>query len=94
MSIKISKTAITHNGERCGVCYSAGPWVAGVDPTTIKIRPRRNGSFPASFRQAFAVENNSDAQIDFFEKDCIRVALGHPLYAAVKIAASAGTAAH
>lgn len=79
---KFSKTFITHNGKRVGVTYAAGPWISGVDPTTIKIRPRKY-SFPAEIRQAFAVENNSDISTDYFEKDCIRIVAGHPLYAQV-----------
>jgi hypothetical protein len=83
----ISKRFISHNGKRVGVTYTTGPWVAGVDPATIKIRPRRSSSFPASFRDAFSVENNSDAREDYFEKDCIRILPGHPLYEQVRRAA-------
>lgn len=84
--VKISKTTISVNGKRAGVFYTSGPWVAGVNPDTIKIRPR-GSSFPAEFRAAFAIENNSDCQTDYFEKDCIRVVPGHPLYTAVKAVA-------
>jgi hypothetical protein len=80
MTTKISSTCITHDGKRVGVRYFAGPWAAGVDPATIKIRPRRGLCFPSSFRDAFAIENNSDAQSDYFEADCIRVVPSHPLY--------------
>ena len=89
MTTKINRTCITHEGKRVGVRYFVGPWVGGIDPATIKIRPRRGLSFPASFRDAFAIENNSDAQSDYFEADCIRVVPGHPLYDAVKAAAEA-----
>lgn len=84
---KISKTFITHNGKRVGVNYFTGPWI-GIDQATIKIRPRRGSTFPASFRDVFAVENNSDSQTDYFEADCIRVLPGHPLYDQVKAAAT------
>jgi hypothetical protein len=82
----ISKTAITHQGKRVGVRYYVGPWVPGIDPALIKIRPRKH-AFPAEFRSVFAIENNSDSQTDYFEKDCIRILPGHPLYEQVKRAA-------
>ena len=83
---KIGKNFITHNGKRIGIRYSVGPWVPGVDPATIKIRPKQY-SFPAEIRSIFAVENNSDSREDYFEKDTIRVLPGHPLYEQVKAAA-------
>jgi hypothetical protein len=85
--IKISKGFITVDGKRVGVTYRAGPWIAGVDPATIKISPKRY-SFPAEVRAAFAIENNSDAQTDYFERDCIRLVPGHPLYDQVKAVVS------
>lgn len=85
--IKIGRKFISVNGTRAAVSYASGPWVEGVDPSTIKIRPRRN-SFPAEFRAAFAIENNSDAQEDYFERDCIRVTSTHPLYAAIREASA------
>lgn len=60
MKVIIGKRFITVDGIRAGVTYRVGPWIAGVDPTTIKIDPKRY-SFPAEFRVAFAVENGSDA---------------------------------
>lgn len=87
MATKISAKFLTVDGKRVGVSYSAGPWVAGVNPDTIKIRPRAKSYFPASFRAAFAIENNSDMQTDYFEADCICILPGHPLYAAVKAVA-------
>lgn len=76
---KIGRATITHDGKRVGVRYDRGPWVPGVNPATIKIRPRGR-AFPVEFRSAFAIENNSDGQSDYFEKDCIRILPGHPLY--------------
>lgn len=86
MTTKIGSKFITINGKRIGVRYSVGPWVGGIDQATIKIRPKQY-SFPAEVRAVFEVENNSDAMTDYFERDCIRVLPGHPLYAAVKAAA-------
>ena len=86
MTIKISKTMMTVNGKRAGITIDTGPWVEGVDPNTIKIRPKR-GYFPAGFRAAVSVENNSDSREDYFEADSIRLVPGHPLYSAAKAAA-------
>lgn len=82
-SIKFAAKFVTVNGKRVGVTYSAGPWVPGVNPDLIKIRPR-NGSSLAALREHFAIENNSDLREDYFEKDSIRVLPSHPLYATVK----------
>jgi hypothetical protein len=84
---KISPKFITVNGKRVGVTYSTGPWHPGVSPDLIKIRPRRASCFPAEFRAAFNVENNSDSQTDYFERDCIRVWRDHPMYDQIKQAA-------
>lgn len=86
-NIKINSKFITVDGIRSGVTYAAGPWVAGVNPDLIKIRPKKC-TFPQAFRQAFAIENNSNGGEDYFEKDCIRVEPGHPLYAQVKAVAA------
>ena len=84
--IKIAAKHITIDGKRIGVTYSAGPWVPGVNPDLIKIRPRRS-AFPAEMRQHFAIENNSDGMTDYFERDSVRVLPGHPLYDQVKAVA-------
>lgn len=87
MAIKINSKFISVNGKRAGVTYAGpGGWVEGVDPTTIKIRPKKY-SFPREIAQAFAIENNSDSMTDYFEKDCIRITSAHPLYAQIKEAA-------
>ncbi len=86
MSIKFSPKFITANGKRVGVYYSAGPWVPGVDPALIKIRPRRGASL-ASLREFFQIENNSDMTTDYFERDSIRVLPANPHYAAIKAVA-------
>lgn len=86
MTIKISAKNITLNGKRVAVRYSVGPWVEGVNPGLIKIRPRGSSSL-ADLRSAFTIENNSDSREDYFEADSIRVLPGHPLYAEIKTAA-------
>ena len=83
MAIKISKTTLSVNGKRAGIRIDAGPWVAGVPAELVKVRCKR-GSFPAEFRSALAIENNSDMREDYFEADSIRLMPGHPLYDAAK----------
>lgn len=56
---------------------------------TVTIYASDYGSFSQRVRDCFVVENNSDTQIDYFEKDHIRVMPSHPLYAAVLAAAKA-----
>lgn len=87
--ITITPKNVTVNGKRVRVSYAKGPWVAGVNPATIKIRPWTGNFFPVEVRKAFAIENNSDAMTDYFEGDCIRLLPGHPQYDAVKEAAGA-----
>jgi hypothetical protein len=48
--------------------------------------------FTAAIQQAFVVTNGTDTMTDYFEKDRIRVAPAHPLYAQVKAAYDAQTA--
>lgn len=88
-AIKFTAKNVVFNGTRIRVTYAAGPWVNTVDPTTIKVRPKCKSFFPKELRETVQVENGSDVQIDYFEKDCIRVVAGHPLYAAIKTAAEA-----
>lgn len=75
------------NGKRCGVYIITGPWVDGVPPELIKVQPRKS-RFPAEFRAAFAIENNSDIMTDYFEADTIRLMPGHPAYDLAKEAAT------
>jgi hypothetical protein len=83
MKAKLSKSMLTINGQRAGVCIDAGPWTSTVPASLIKIRSKA-GCFPSSFRNALQVENNSDSREDYFEADCIRLMPGHPLYETAK----------
>lgn len=87
MTVKFTEMHLIANGKRVRVSYTTGPWVAGVDPTTIKVRPFPRSHFPASFREYVTIENNSDSREDYFERDCIRITSTHPLYAAVRAVA-------
>ncbi len=84
-NMKLSNKFLTINGKRAGIRIDAGPWVDGVPADLIKIRCKK-GSFPAEFREAIKIENNSDMREDYFEKDCIRLMPGHPLYDQAKAA--------
>ena len=84
MSITISQKFLTVNGKRVGVVYDSGPWVEGVNPALVKIRPRRARAFPPEFKSVLALENNSESREDYFEPDCIRLLPGHPAYAAAR----------
>ena len=79
--IKLSAKFLTVNGTRAGIQIAAGPWIAGVPAELIKVRCKR-GVFPAGFREALEIENNSDSREDYFEADCIRLMPGHALYEA------------
>lgn len=83
--ITLSAKFLTVNGKRAGIRIDAGPWIEGVPAELIKIRCKR-GCFPAGFRGALAIENNSDSREDYFEADTIRLMPGHPLYAVAKAA--------
>jgi len=87
MKAKLSKNILTINGQRAGIRIDAGPWVASVPAELIKIRSKK-GCFPAAFRSALQIENNSDSREDYFEADCIRLMPGHPLYEQAKDLAS------
>lgn len=87
MAIKISAKLITADGKRCGVTFGLGPYLT-LPADTITIYPRN--AFPAEVRKYFEIENNSDSMTDYFEAGRIRVFPAHPLYEAVKAAATAG----
>lgn len=85
--ITLSKNFLTINGKRCGIQISVGPWVEGVNPDQIKIRPKKS-FFPREFAAALAIENNSDGMTDYFESDSIRLLPNHPLHAKAKAVAA------
>ena len=81
--MKLTAKFLTINNKRVGITIAKGPWVDGVPAELIKVRPKR-GYFPAEFKAALTVENNSDSRTDYFEADCIRLMPGHALYLAAK----------
>ena len=77
---------LTVDGKRCGITIASGPWIEGVNPALIKLRPKKN-IFPREFLATLTIEDNSDGRADYFEPECVRLLPGHPLYAAAKAAA-------
>jgi len=65
--------------------YSMGQLI-NFTAGTITIYGRDYTGFSRKVRECFAVQNDSDSQVDYFCKDTIRVIPQHPLYAAVKAA--------
>lgn len=65
--------------------YSMGQLI-NFPAGTITIYGRDYTGFSRKVRDCFAVKNDTDSQVDYFETDTIRVIPQHPLYAAVKAA--------
>lgn len=65
--------------------YSMGQLI-NYQAGTITIYGRDYSGFSEKVRECFAVQNDTDTQVDYFDKDTIRVIPQHPLYAAVKAA--------
>ena len=65
--------------------YSMGQLI-NFTAGTITIYGRDYTGFSRKVRECFAVQNDTDSQVDYFDKDSIRVIPQHPLYAAVKAA--------
>lgn len=84
-------------GEKLQKCWyidmgAHGSVTAKFPPHTITIYARDYGRFSAKVAACFAVENDSDGQVDYFEADRIRVIPTHPLYPQVRAAMEAGQA--
>ena len=65
--------------------YSMGQLI-NYPAGTITIYGRDYSGFSEKVRECFAVQNDTDTQVDYFDKDTIRVIPQHQLYAAVKAA--------
>jgi hypothetical protein len=75
-----------HRGAKLQkVSYSLGGLRNHPD-ATITIYGRGYEGFSAKVRECFAVQNDTDTQVDYFDNDRIRVIPSHPLYAAVRAA--------
>jgi hypothetical protein len=73
------------------VFYSVGG-LRSYPESTITIYGRGYEGFSAKVWECFAVQNDTDTQVDYFDNDRIRVIPSHPLYAAVKAAHDANAA--
>jgi hypothetical protein len=75
---------LSANGKRCSVRVIGGPWIEGVNPEQIKIRPSKAYAFPQEIKESLITTNNSDMMTDYFEKDTITLLPEHPLHAIAK----------
>ena len=81
--LKFYWNGIKDNGGKLQTCwYSAGQLI-NFPQGTITVYARKYDSFSDGIHAAFDVQNGSDIQTDYMEKDRIRVTPNHPLYADV-----------
>src|SRR5713101_7296753 len=89
MALKFFYNGIKDNGGKLQLCsYSDGELIS-YPKGTLTIYARKYDGFSQGVHDAFAVENGTDMQTDYYEKDRIRVLPSHPLYAQVKAAQDA-----
>lgn len=94
MTIKFFWNGIKGRDGKLWRCqYGSGPWV-NLPQGTITIYAKDYRSAPADVVAAFKIENGTDYQTDYFERDRIRVGVDHPMYALVRAAADAAIARH
>jgi hypothetical protein len=82
-NVKFLKKGIKIDGKYFPVWYSTGKLINHPEGT-ITIYARSYDRFPAF---GMEVENGTDIQTDYFEKDKVRVEPSHPLYPVVAKAA-------
>jgi hypothetical protein len=75
-----------HKGAKLQKAYFSMYELRGYPAGTVTISARDYSSFSAKVWECFAVQNDTDMQVDYFDSDRIRVIPSHPLYAAVKAA--------
>lgn len=86
MTLKFYYNGIKDNGGKLQKCSYSDGQLIHYPAGTITIYKRDYGPFSAGVQDAFKVDNDSDMQTDYFEKDRIRVMPEHPLYQQVKTA--------
>lgn len=92
--LKFYWNGIKDNGDKLQRChYSVAP-LLNHPTSTITIYARDYSGFSQGVRNAFTVQNDSEMQTDYFEKDRIRVTPTHPLYGEVMEAVKAANAHH
>lgn len=70
-------------GAKLQKCFYSSGELRSYPPGTITIYARDYCSFSPAVRVCFAVQNETDTQVDYFDQDKIRVIPAHPLYGAV-----------
>ena len=84
MNIKFMYNGIKVDGKLYKVSYHGGPYHTLPEGTiTITAKSLVEG---LPYIPGFAIQNETDSQTDYFEKDRVRVMLSSPHYAAVKAA--------
>jgi hypothetical protein len=85
-TFKFFYNGIKANGGKLQFAYYDDCPLRSYPAGTITIRARGYRGFSPEIAGAFKIENNTDMQTDYFEKDCIRVLPTHDLYPAVHAA--------
>lgn len=80
--MKFLWNGIKSNGKLYRAWYSDGQLI-GYPPGTLSIYAKDHSGFNAEIDAAFKVENNTDYQTDYFDKDKIRILPDHPLHATI-----------
>ena len=86
MTIKFFYNGLKGSDGKLQKCSYSDSELINSPAGTITIYGRSYVGFSAEVADAFAIENDSNIQTDYFEHDRIRVVPSHPLYAAVKAA--------
>lgn len=76
-------------GAKLQKCWYSESSLTSYPDGTITIYARDYCRFSDKVRACFAVQNDTDIQVDYFDSDRIRVIPAHPLYPMVKAAAEA-----
>lgn len=81
--LKFFYNGIKDSGGKLQRCWFSGSMLINHPAGTITIYKRDYSSFSDGVHAAFKVQNDTEIQTDYFEKDRIRVEPSHPLYALV-----------
>lgn len=76
-------------GDKLQKCHYSESSAAGYPDGTIIVYARDYARFSAKVAECFAVENDTDSMVDYFDSDSFYVIPAHPLYPAVKAAMDA-----
>lgn len=87
--LKFFYNGIKDNGGKLQTVYYSLGNLTNYPADTITIYNREYSRFSNGIHAAFTVENDSEMQTDYFEKDRIRVLSSHPLYPRVLAAMNA-----